>query len=198
MRKAGSIALIALVAAVSACSEGAGCDAEFGPFQEINDDYTIGDIYEMPDLEMTIGETVKTPLADYYGPEECGRRYYHSEFMKATSADPSAVAVWISDARLVTAALDVADTVRVTVGLNNDWFFGTDSADVAYPPHEFLVRVLPRRVPGPGAPAIGQPLSQIHYAPAPRSRPYIEAPPGGMTRRGARKTHGRFPKRPPQ
>ena len=136
MRKLRSIALAALVAAVAACTStgGAPCNVEFGPY---GDDVVSGSIYEMPDLDMVVGDTVKTPLRDYYGPEGCMRE----EVFSLSSSNPGSVAVWVSDSRLVTVAIGIADTVRVTVGLDND-YFGFDD-DNLYPPHEFLVTVRP-------------------------------------------------------
>ena len=57
MNTASHIALAALIATIPACSEnGADCEAEFGPEGE------------MPDLDMQVGDTVETPLADHFRP----------------------------------------------------------------------------------------------------------------------------------
>ena len=70
MRKLRSFVLAVAIAAISACSstEGADCGTEFGPIIKIGDDFEIGDIYEMPDLDIIVGDTVGTSLLDYYAP----------------------------------------------------------------------------------------------------------------------------------
>ena len=115
-----SIALAAAVAGTMlACSTGgAPCNAEL----------VIGD--DMPDLEVQVGDTVKTDLADYLAPTECALRDWRFE---ASSSDP-AVAVSVSRNVLTTVAIDMADSVRVVV----------DTEYAMHPlSHEFLVRVRP-------------------------------------------------------
>ena len=94
----------------------------------------------MPDLEMHVGDTVETDLRDHFGPKGCLDHHSWDGYWLIRSADPSAVAVARTETVLETAALAVADSVRVTVGLTvlvNHRFEDN-------PPHEFLVRVRPR------------------------------------------------------
>jgi len=85
---------------------------------------------EMPNLDMSVGDTVETPLADYFAPADCLGRYWENR-----SSDSLAVAVSVSDPLvLTTAALDVADSVLVTVTYD----IGPEG-----PSHEFLVWVRP-------------------------------------------------------
>ena len=121
MRTARSIALAAAVATIPACTGGAPCDTYFG--------YPRG---EMPDLDMLVGDTVETPLADYWDSPEC---IFGGLVFEARSSDPAAVAVSVSDTDsvLTTIAIEDTDSVRVTVQ-------SIDSGLL----HEFLVHVRPR------------------------------------------------------
>ena len=119
---------IALAAAVAACGGpgDAPCEAELGP------------VGEMPDLEMHVGDTVEADLRDHFSPPGCLKVGWWDDEWLVRSADPSAVAVSVSAENiLTTAALAVADSVRVSVGLIED-------LSGPMPPHEFLVRVRPR------------------------------------------------------
>ena len=123
MRAARHVALAAAVAATPACAGPAPCAPGFN---------RLG---EMPDLDMFVGDTVETPLEDYFAPRplaECSR----GEFV-ASSTDSAAVAVSVSGILLTTAAFAVADSVRVTVKSTR----ALDDDDPDY--HEFLVRVRP-------------------------------------------------------
>ena len=126
----GTIALAAAVATMTGCWwGGAPCDSEMG--------YPRG---EMPDLDMLVGETVETPLADHFTRPDCIRDSHNeSRYWEARSSDPVAVAVSISadGQTLTTAAVSVADSVRVIVH--------TTLVDPEVPElyHEFLVRVRP-------------------------------------------------------
>ena len=131
---------IALAAVLAACSGGGdvGCDISLGPTTP------------MPDLEMHVGDTVETDLRDHFGPEGCVdlNADHESDIWDVESADPSAVAVAVSvsEAFLETVALEVADSVRVSVGLTDIM----DHPDEDYsrgPPHEFVVRVRPWKSP---------------------------------------------------
>ena len=81
---------------------------------------------------MLVGDTAETSLVDHFGPPDCiegnGWRF------EASSTDPAAVAVSLSRDVLTTAAITLADSVRVTV----KW-------DHAFGPlrDEFHVRVRP-------------------------------------------------------
>ena len=122
MRTLASIALAAIVA-TTACTTAGG-----GPCY-ISIDPMLAD--EMPDLDMLVGDTVETPLEDHFynADSGCIRAQAYGLF-DAQSSVPSAVAVSILDSPFLrTIALDVADSVRVTVAA---W----DS-----PSHEFVVRV---------------------------------------------------------
>ena len=124
------IALAALIAATAACSEGgAPCDAEMG--------WPIG---KMPDVDMLVGDTVETPLADRFTRPACFSRA-GDDIWVVQSADPAAVAVSVSEHVLTTAALGAADSVRVTVGVDNELIGGYKGDSL--PPHEFFVRVRP-------------------------------------------------------
>ena len=149
MRTARHIALAAAVAAMTGCGlfGSAPCDVEIGPkLVNLPVDSVAGGKppyrlrREMPDLAMVVGETVKTPLADHYGRTECLMLYVEDglihEMLESTSSDPAAVAVTISGADVVTKALAVADSVRVTVAMN----YGEEEDHY---PHEFLVTVRP-------------------------------------------------------
>ncbi len=108
MRTTIGIALAAALVETTACRGGSPpCFLELGPW---------GD--EMPDLEMLVGDTVEVDLGDHFSPHDC-INYEDNRSFAARSSDPSAVAVSVSSnsAVLTTAALDVADSVRVTVWL---------------------------------------------------------------------------------
>ena len=121
MRRARSIALAAAVAgAMLGCTgpertEGLSCVFRVGPW---------GD--GMPDLEMQVGDTVRVPLKDHFGPVDClvGLEYHYEEYgsdfnyFEAESSDPAAVAVSTSRLDLEAVASGVADSVRVTVWHN--------------------------------------------------------------------------------
>ena len=132
MRTARSIALAAAVATIPACTRGAPCDAELGPWGE------------MPDLDMLVGDTVETPLADYFDPRNCVEFAASDDLavFEVRSSDPAAVAASISgNTVLTTTAVAVADSVRVKV-----WTTFDDQAARGGDPlffHEFLVRVRP-------------------------------------------------------
>ena len=105
MRTARNITLAAAVATMACRGGTPACLVEFGPW---------GD--EMPDLDMLTGDTVKTSLADHFGPTEC-LEGSGADIWMARSSDPAAVAVSISAEHVLTmVAIDVADSVRVTVG----------------------------------------------------------------------------------
>ena len=98
--------LAAVVAVASACTGGgAPCEAEFG--------YPHGD---MPDLDMLVGDTVKTPLVNHFSRPDCfGGFEGGNGTWEIRSDDPAAVAVSVSEHVLTTVALKVTDSVRVTV-----------------------------------------------------------------------------------
>ena len=99
---------------------------------------------EMPDLDMLVWETAETPLADHFSRPDCIRDSHNeSSFWEARSSDPAAVAVSISadGQTLTTAAVSVADSVRVTV---RSIFVNPEFPELY---HEFLVRVRPRPPP---------------------------------------------------
>ena len=106
-----SVALAAIVAAVPACTGGAACNVENAPPKRG---------IEMPDLDMPAGERVEVDLGGYYDLiPGCVEDYRDRglDVFEAMSADPAAVAVSIA-ADLTTleiAALEAADSVRVTV-----------------------------------------------------------------------------------
>ena len=131
MRTARDIALAAAVATIPGCWWGGGnCVVEMGR--------PMG---EMPDLDMLVWETAETPLADHFSNPDCIRDSHNrSSFWEARSSDPAAVAVSISadGQTLTTAAVSVADSVRVTVRS----IFKDPEFPELY--HEFLVRVRPR------------------------------------------------------
>ena len=123
MKTARNIALAAAVAAMACGGGSPSCVVELGPW---------GD--EMPDLDMLTGDTVKTPLADHFGPVECFEGSGAESIWMVRSSDPAAVAVSISAEHvLTTVAIDVADSVRVTVGPEYD--------DPEFFHHEFYVSV---------------------------------------------------------
>lgn len=99
----------------------------------------------MQNLDMLVGDTVVTPLADHFDPRNCVEfAGDHSiDIFAATSADPAAVAVSIAAdlTTLTIAAVDVADSVRVKV-----WTLFDDQAAIGRGPrffHEFFVQVRP-------------------------------------------------------
>ena len=98
----------------------------------------------MPDLEMQVGDTVESPLRDHFAPDYClgmDLTDMYGDMFETGSSDPAAVAVSVSgssvDQTLTTVALDVAESVRVTVRLNP--YYGRRGVNAK--PHEFLVRV---------------------------------------------------------
>ena len=111
MKTTISVALAAIVAAVPACTGGAGCNVVNAPPKRG---------IEMPDLDMPVGNTMEVDLGDYYDLiPGCVEDYRDRglDVFEAMSADPAAVAVSIA-ADLTTleiAALEAADSVRVTV-----------------------------------------------------------------------------------
>lgn len=68
----------------------------------------------MPDLDMQVGDTVTTDLANHFGPYYCTLGY--ADEFEAGSADP-AVSVSAGGGVLTTIAVEEADSVRVTVGV---------------------------------------------------------------------------------
>ncbi|MDE2973771.1 MAG: hypothetical protein OXU64_03460 [Gemmatimonadota bacterium] len=119
MRTARDIVLAAVAATIPGCWwGGADCGVELDPWGE------------MPDLDLLVGDTVEAPLADYFRPVECVEAGY--PWWYAESADSAAVAVSVSEQVLTIAAVEVADSVRVTV------------ATELSAPHKFYVRVRPR------------------------------------------------------
>ncbi len=108
MRTILSIILAAVVATVPACT-GVECNSSTGiPLRE------------MPDVDMLVGATREVPLKGHFSlPPGCVAAYrdHGRVVFEAMSADPGAVAVSIA-ADLTTleiAALEAADSVRVTV-----------------------------------------------------------------------------------
>ena len=120
-----SIALAAAVATIPACTGGEPCDNVVGsPYPR-----------EILDVDMLVGDTVEMPLkGHFYLPPECVANHSHPDYaiFEVTSAEPAAVAVSMADlTTLAIAALEVSDSVRVTVvGV----FHAPDG-------HRFLVRV---------------------------------------------------------
>ena len=131
----GNIALAAVVAgAMPGCAgpestEGLACNFLLGSW---------GD--GMPDLEMQVGDTARVPLNDHFSPARClgASTAAPPDRLVAGSSDPAAVAVSVSESyghhTLTTVALDVADSVRVTVRANPNHHADDE-------PHEFLVSV---------------------------------------------------------
>lgn len=127
MKAVRSISLAAAVAATAASTcwwGGADCGVELSPWGE------------MPDLDMHVGDTVETPLTDYFRPVGCIQDGYPGpDGWFVAWSDSAAVAVSVPASSgyrtLTTAAVSVADSVRVTVAV---W---------GSPHHEFLVRVRP-------------------------------------------------------
>jgi len=127
MRTILSVALAAVVAAVPACTGGEPCDTATGiPLRE------------MPDVDMRVGDTMEIPLKGHFSlPPGCVASAPEDTIFETTSANPAAVAVSMAEiTTLEIAALEVADSVRVTVGAI---FFAPDGDG-----HEFLVRVRAR------------------------------------------------------
>ena len=95
---------------------------------------------EMPDLDMLVGDTVETEVWT-----NCSKGLLLG--FGAESADSAAVAVSVTAAdssiMLTTVAIDVADSVRVTVWWADRYFDHI---------HEFHVRVRPRPPAGLGGP----------------------------------------------
>ena len=89
---------------------------------------------------MHVGDTVETSLADHFSPRGCVEAFDYGWAWALRSSDPSAVAVSVSENVLEIAALAVADSVRISVGITGI----VDPRDEDDPPHEFLVRVRPR------------------------------------------------------
>ena len=129
MRTAIGIALVAAVA-TTACGGGTpACLVEIGPW---------GD--EMPDIDMLVGDTVETSLADYFAPADC-LEGSGADIWEFRSSDPAAVAVSIAAEHvLTTVALEAADSVRVTVGPTyegpqffHDFYVSVNGASAASP-----------------------------------------------------------------
>ena len=120
-RAAAAIGLAA-IAGTTACSGGIPCDVELMP----------GD--EMPDLDMQVGDTVETDLRDHFWPRNCLVAGWPRWGLR--SSDLAAVSVSVSAEHvLTTAALAVADSVLVTVSVEDTVWTHHDP--------EFVVRVRP-------------------------------------------------------
>ena len=136
MRTSGNVALAAALAGAML-----GCAGPESTESALACDFTVGPRGDgMPDLEMQVGDTVRVPLRDHFGPVECLELWEYHEgdlagAFETGSSDPAAVAVSTSVNDLKTVAIGVADSVRVTVRQNS--YFLDDE------PHEFLVRVRP-------------------------------------------------------
>lgn len=128
MRIAIGIALAGVVATMPACvGDPPPCEAEFGPWGE------------MPNLDMLVGDTVETSLADHFFPTDCLQGFIADlgdSLFAAGSADP-AVAVSVSRAVLTTVAIEEAEAVRVTVTVSEDAIMGPDPTAF----HDFYVSV---------------------------------------------------------
>ena len=121
MRRAMGIALAAAVVAATACGGSPACIVVLGPW---------GD--EMPDLDMMVGDTVKTTLAGHFVPTYC-LEGSGPDIWGLQSSNPAAVGVSVSAEHVLrTVAIREADSVRVTVWLSYD--------DPQYF-HEFFVSV---------------------------------------------------------
>ena len=124
-------AALAAVAATTGC--GVHCRDEFGG-------YPWG---EMPDLDMLVGDTVRTEVLRHLSPERCPAHMAH---YLPESSDSAAVAVSVAspgDSILTTVALAATDSVLVTVwGLN--WNLNPDARHDPLNFHEFVVRVADR------------------------------------------------------
>ena len=118
------VALAAIVANVPACT-GAPCNVENAPPKRG---------IEMPDVDMLVGDTMEVDLGGYYDLiPACVEDYrdHGLEVFEAMSADPAvAVSIAADLTTLEIAALEAADSVRVTVV----------SVDQAHS-QEFVVRV---------------------------------------------------------
>lgn len=93
----------------------------------------------MPDLDMRVGDTVETSLADHFSPADCLESFmarFGDSLFEATSADP-AVDVSVSGGVLTTVAIEEADSVRVIVTVSEDAILGPDPSAF----HEFFVSV---------------------------------------------------------
>ena len=134
MKTARSIALAAVVATIPACSGGIPCDA-------VLSGYPYG---EMPNLDMLVGDTVETVVWRHFVPPNCqaSKGSVQTGYM-ARSSDTAAVAVSIPDSLLTTAAVGVADSVRVTVWTLYDGYTEWPTHEGPHF-HEFHVRVRPR------------------------------------------------------
>ncbi len=139
MRRARNKALAAVVAGTTmACTGGDTGGAPCESVLHLREQGALvpGLVGRMPDLDMLVGDTVKTPLADHFGPADClALKDWHFE---TSSADPAAVAVSISPdlTTIEIAAHGVADSVRATVW--TDW---TGAPGPLL--HEFFVWVRP-------------------------------------------------------
>ncbi|MDE2975673.1 MAG: hypothetical protein OXU64_13290 [Gemmatimonadota bacterium] len=108
------IALAAAVAATPACPIiDSGCDFSFGrkwdPEQKV--------VVHPPDLDMLVGDTVNTSLADYYEPAECLEVWGVWDILLVPPSGAEAVAVSVSAEHvLTTVAVDVVKHLRVLVG----------------------------------------------------------------------------------
>ena len=99
---------------------------------------TLGD--EMPDLEMQVGDTVATDLADHFDPIGCLTlaEKHGRDALLTESSEPAAVALSVADATLTTVALAAADSVRVAVWADPGWYVNNRGS------HVFVVRMRPR------------------------------------------------------
>lgn len=125
----GTIAL----AAAAACNGGRSvpCEIEFGglPWGE------------MPDLDMQVGDTVRTEVWRHFSPDWCPVHFSLSNYV-AEWSDSAAVVVSVPDSILTIAALAAADSVLVTVWTVKDGRLYPDPVkDAGF--HEFVVRVRP-------------------------------------------------------
>lgn len=128
MKTAMGIALAAAVATTAGCWWWGGlCETHLHPWGE------------MPDLDMQVGDTAETPLTDYFRPVQCIEDGYPGPGWFVDWSDSAAIAVSVSASSgyrtLTTVALEVADSVRVTVEMPPDDEYSNG--------HEFFVRVRP-------------------------------------------------------
>lgn len=128
----GSVAAAALVAIIAGCGllgegDGAPCEANMG--------YPRG---TMPDIDIVVGQSIKTPLLGHFSRPECMERRGDSIWL-LQSSDSAVVAVSVSDHVLTTAGLGVGHSIVVRVG--PDWSLFADPLENYA--HEFLVRVRP-------------------------------------------------------
>ena len=110
MKAARNIFLAAIVATVPACTGGRrGNVVNAPPKRGI----------EMPDVDMLVGDTMEISLGDYFGLiPACVEDYrdHGLDVFEAMSADPAvAVSIAADLTTLEIAALEAADSVRVTV-----------------------------------------------------------------------------------